>query len=58
VYCMERIKLPFTPGLEVESIDRDRGLKQIRDFAERGTRLPVIVPGPEGCVKTSWLRQG
>jgi predicted AAA+ superfamily ATPase len=54
---MERIKLPFTPGIEVESMDKDRGLKQIRDFAERGTRLPVVVPGPEGCGKTSWLRQ-
>jgi hypothetical protein len=50
---MERIKSPFTPGLEVESIDRDRGLKQTRDLAERGTRLPVVVFDPEGCVKTS-----
>jgi len=55
---MERIKLPFTPGLEVESMDKDRGLNQIRDFAERSTRLPVVVLGPEGCGKTSWLRQG
>jgi hypothetical protein len=54
---MERIKLPFTPGLEVEFMDKDRGLKQIRDFTERGTRLLLVVFDPEGCVKTSWLRQ-
>jgi hypothetical protein len=54
---MKRIKLPFTPGLEVEFVDRDRGLKQIRDFAERGTRLPIVVYGPEGCGKTAWLKQ-
>ncbi|MCC6053875.1 MAG: ATP-binding protein [Thermosphaera sp.] len=23
-----------------------------------GTRLPVVVLGPEGCGRTSWLRQG
>jgi hypothetical protein len=54
---MGSIRLPFTPGIEVESIDRDRGLNQIRDFTERGTRLPVVVFDPEGCGKTSWLRQ-
>jgi hypothetical protein len=49
---MERIKLLFTPGIEVEFMDGDRGLKQIRDFAERSVGLPVVVSGSEGCVKT------
>ena len=55
---MKRIKLPFIMGLEVEFADRDRGLKQIKEFAERGTWYPIVVFGPEGCGKTSWLRAG
>jgi hypothetical protein len=55
---MKRVKPPFTPGLEAELMGRGRGLKQIRNFAERSTRLPVAVFGPEGCGKTSRLRRG
>jgi hypothetical protein len=54
---MKRIKLPFTPGLEVEFTDRDRGIRQIYEIGERGTRFPIVVFGPEGCGKTSWLKQ-
>ena len=54
---MRRVKLQFIPGLEVEFIDRDRGIKQVYEFGERGTWYPVVVFGPEGCGKTSWLKQ-
>jgi len=39
-------------------MDKDRGLNQVRDFAEGSVGLPVVVFSPEGCGKTSWLRQG
>jgi hypothetical protein len=54
---MRRIKLPFAGGLEVEFTDRGRAIKQVEEFAERGTRYPVVVFGPEGCGKTAWLKQ-
>jgi hypothetical protein len=54
---MKRVKLPFAPGLEVEFTDRDRALRQVEELAERGTRFPVVVFGPEGCGKTAWLKQ-
>jgi hypothetical protein len=52
-----RIKLPFVPGLEVEFTDREKALKQVYEFGERGTRFPIVVFGPEGCGKTAWLKQ-
>ena len=54
---MRRVRLPFAPGLEVEFTDRARAVEQVRELAERGTRYPVVVFGPEGCGKTAWLRQ-
>jgi len=54
---MKRVKLPFAPGFEVEFADRDRALAQVLEWAERGTRFPIVVFGPEGCGKTAWLRQ-
>ncbi|MEM1610746.1 MAG: ATP-binding protein [Sulfolobales archaeon] len=54
---MKRIRLEFVRGLEIEFIDRDRGVKQILDLAERGTRFPLVVFGPEGCGKSAWMRQ-
>jgi len=54
---VERVKLLFTPGFEVEFTDRDRGIRQIYEFSERGTRYPIVVYCPEGCGKTSWLKQ-
>jgi len=54
---MRRVKLQFIPGLEVEFINRDRSIKQVYEFSEKGTWYPVVVFGPEGCGKTSWLKQ-
>jgi hypothetical protein len=54
---VKRIKLPFAPHIEVEFTDRERGIKQIYEIGEKGTRFPVVVFGPEGCGKTSWLKQ-
>ena len=54
---MKRIKLAFAPGLEVEFVDREMALKKMEEWAERSTRFPQVVFGPEGCGKTAWLRQ-
>jgi predicted AAA+ superfamily ATPase len=52
-----KIKLSFAPGLEIEFVDRERALKQVEELAEKGTRFPMVVFGPEGCGKTAWLKQ-
>jgi hypothetical protein len=44
-------------GLVVEFADRERALGQVEEFAEEGTRWPVVVLGPEGCGKTALLWQ-
>ncbi|MCC6049549.1 MAG: ATP-binding protein [Thermofilum sp.] len=54
---MRRLKLQLAPGLEVEFADREGALKLVEELAERGTRFPVVVFGPEGCGKTAWLKQ-
>ena len=54
---MRRVKLLFAPRLEIEFTDREEAIQQVKEFAEEGTRLPVVVFGPEGCGKTSWLKQ-
>ncbi len=54
---MKKIKLKLTPDLEIEFTDRERALRQVEEFAERGTRFPVVIFGPEGCGKTAFLRQ-
>ncbi|MEL9989906.1 MAG: ATP-binding protein [Thermoproteus sp.] len=54
---MKRVKLPFA-GREVEFVDREVALKQFEELAERGTRFPLVVYGPEGCGKSALLRQG
>jgi len=55
---VRRVKLPFAKGLEVEFVDRDRAIQQVLEWGERGTSSPIVVYGPEGCGKTSWLIQG
>lgn len=40
---MKSVKLPFIPELEIEFTERDRGIKQIYEFTERGTRFPIVV---------------
>jgi Cdc6-like AAA superfamily ATPase len=32
-------------------------MAQVVEWAERGTRFPVVIFGPEGCGKTAFLRQ-
>ncbi|QOJ79280.1 ATP-binding protein [Infirmifilum lucidum] len=54
---MMRIRLRFVPGVDVEFVDRDVAIRQVGDFAERGTRFPLVVYGPEGCGKTALFRQ-
>ena len=54
---LKRVKLFFAPGLEIGFVDRERALKQVFELGERGTGFPVVVFGPEGCGKTSWLLQ-
>ena len=53
---VKRIKLSFA-DLEVEFVDRDRGIEQVLEWSERGTWFPIVVFGPEGCGKTAWLLQ-
>ncbi|MFP3485588.1 MAG: ATP-binding protein [Vulcanisaeta sp.] len=54
---MRRIRLSFAPGLEIDFVDRDVAIQQVIKWAERGTGFPIVVFGPEGCGKTSWLLQ-
>jgi len=54
---VKRIKLFFAPGLEIEFVDRVRGIQQVFEWGEKGTGFPIVVFGPEGCGKTSWLLQ-
>jgi energy-coupling factor transporter ATP-binding protein EcfA2 len=54
---IERVKLGFVPGLEIEFSDRDRAIRQVIEWSEKSTAYPVVVFGPEGCGKTAWLKQ-
>jgi len=54
---VKRIKVEIAPGVETEFVDRDRALAQIAEWAQRGTRFPIVIFGPEGCGKTAFLRQ-
>ena len=54
---MERIRLRLAPGVEVHFTDREAALRKMEEWAERGTGTVQVVFGPEGCGKTSWLRQ-
>ncbi len=54
---MRRVELELAPGLVVEFADREGALGQVGEFAEEGTRWPVVVFGPEGCGKSASLRQ-
>jgi ABC-type phosphate/phosphonate transport system ATPase subunit len=54
---VRRVELELAPGLVVEFVDRERALGQVEEFAEEGTRWPVVVFGPEGCGETAFLRQ-
>ena len=54
---VKRVELELVPGLRVEFTDRERALGQVEEWAERGTRFPVVIFGPEGCGKSAFLRQ-
>jgi Archaeal ATPase. len=54
---VKRIKLKLAPGVETEFVDRDRALAQVEEWAEKSTRWPVVIFGPEGCGKSAFLRQ-
>jgi len=54
---VKRLELLFAPGLRIEFTDREKAVKQVYEFADRGTRLPIVVFGSEGCGKSAWLRQ-
>jgi len=51
-----RVRFRFA-GLEIEFVDREKALKQVFEWSEKGTWNPIVVFGPEGCGKTAWLRQ-
>lgn len=53
----EEIRTFVRPGLRIEFTDRDKTVRQVYEFAERGTKLPIVVFGSEGCGKSAWLRQ-
>jgi hypothetical protein len=52
-----RIALEPVPEVKTEFTDRDHALAQIAEWAEKSTRFPVVVFGPEGCGKSAFLRQ-
>ncbi|MEM4651351.1 MAG: ATP-binding protein [Pyrobaculum sp.] len=53
-----RRKMPeFVSSVKTEFTDRDRALAQVAEWAEKSTRWPVVVFGPEDCGKTAFLRQ-
>jgi hypothetical protein len=54
---MRRIRLSLVSGLDVDFVDRDVAIQQVIKWAGRGTGFPIVVFGPEGCGKTSWLLQ-
>jgi len=53
---MRRVRLRFARG-EVEFVDRDKALRRVSEWAERGTWLVHVVYGPEGCGKTALFKQ-
>jgi len=53
---VKKIRTSFA-GLEVEFADREGALRQISEWAKRGTYPVYVVYGPEGCGKTALLRQ-
>jgi energy-coupling factor transporter ATP-binding protein EcfA2 len=54
---MRRIKLVITRDVEIAFSDSEKALKQIYEVSEKGTSYPLIIYGPEGCGKTSLLKQ-
>jgi energy-coupling factor transporter ATP-binding protein EcfA2 len=55
--AVRRIALELVPGVKTEFVDRDRALARVVEWAEKSTRFPVVIFGPEGCGKSAFLRQ-
>jgi hypothetical protein len=59
---VKRIRVEIAPGVETEFVDRDRALEQVAEWAERGTRFPIVIFGPEGvrqdCLSPAGGRHG
>ena len=53
---MRRIELSLS-GVKVKFVDRDQALRQVEEWAVKGTYPVQVIYGPEGCGKTAWLRQ-
>ena len=47
---MARVKLKLA-GLDVEFADRDRGVQQVLEWAEKGTWQPVVVFGRKAAAR-------
>lgn len=54
---VRRVRLSFVRGVEVEFTNREVAIKQFEEIANRGTRFPLVIFGPEGCGKTALLKQ-
>ena len=52
-----RVKLAFTKGLRVRFSGRTKALKQIEEYAMKGTYPVIVIYGPEGCGKTALFKQ-
>jgi len=53
---MRRIRVAFA-DLNIEFVDREKALEQIRELGEKGTFPVYVIYGPEGCGKTALLKQ-
>jgi len=53
---VRRVILRFA-DFTIEFVDRDRGIKQVKEWVEGVITQPIVVFGPEGCGKSAWLRQ-
>ncbi|WP_291767342.1 ATP-binding protein [Caldivirga sp. UBA161] len=54
---MKRLRFPLASGLNVEFTDRELAIKRVEDWATHGMSVVHVVYGPEGCGKSTWLRQ-
>ncbi len=53
---MKRVTITFADR-EIEFVDREVAIRQIKQFAEEGTFPVYVIYGPEGCGKTALLQQ-
>lgn len=53
----KRIRVRFARDLEVDFTGRISAIERVIKWGEEGMSQPVVVFGPEGCGKSTWLRQ-